>query len=95
MCNGAKRKRTSTFGGRHNAQFNDALKILRTKGLCSITIGILDGVLSVQGGGKTYQPLTNAPEYGYHDSHISLAEPRIPAQSISAQETPIQERVSL
>ncbi len=46
------------FGGHQNAQFNDAIEILKLKGVRAITIAILDGVLYIRGNNKMYRELT-------------------------------------
>ncbi len=42
------------FGGHQNAQFNDAISVLRAKGVKAITVAILDGVLYIKGKTKMY-----------------------------------------
>ncbi|HLA48103.1 MAG TPA: restriction endonuclease [Nitrospinota bacterium] len=46
------------FGGHQNAQFNDAITTLKTKGVKAITIAILDGVLYIKGKNKMYKAIT-------------------------------------
>ncbi len=46
------------FGGHQNAQFNDAITTLKTKGVNAITIAILDGVLYIKGKNKMYKEIT-------------------------------------
>lgn len=46
------------FGGHQNAQFNDAVTTLKTKGVKAITIAILDGVLYIKGKNKMYKAIT-------------------------------------
>lgn len=46
------------FGGHQNAQFNDAIATVKTRGLKAITIAILDGVLYTKGKNKMYKGIT-------------------------------------
>ncbi len=46
------------FGGHQNAQFNDAVEILKLKHIKAIPIAILDGVLYIKGNNKMYKQLT-------------------------------------
>lgn len=46
------------FGGHQNAQFNDAISTLKTKGVKAIPIAILDGVLYIAGKNKMYKEIT-------------------------------------
>jgi hypothetical protein len=46
------------FGGHQNAQFNDAIATITTKGIKAVTVGILDGVLYIKGGNKMYKQIT-------------------------------------
>lgn len=46
------------FGGHQNAQFNDAIATLKTKGVKAITVAILDGVLYIEGNNKMYKEVT-------------------------------------
>lgn len=47
------------FGGHQNAQFNDAIHVVSTKGVKAIIIAILDGVLYIKGKNKMYRSLIN------------------------------------
>jgi len=57
------------FGGHQNAQFNDAIATLKTKGLKAVPIAILDGVLYIRGNNKMYKDITQT----YADDHIMSA----------------------
>jgi len=46
------------FGGHQNAQFNDAISTLETKGVKAIPIAILDGVLYIKSKNKMYKEVT-------------------------------------
>lgn len=46
------------FGGHQNAQFNNAISTLKTKGVNAEKIAILDGVLYIKGKNKMYKSLT-------------------------------------
>jgi Tsp45I type II restriction enzyme. len=46
------------FGGHQNAQFNDAIATVQTKGVKAITVAILDGVLYIKGNNKMYKDIT-------------------------------------
>jgi hypothetical protein len=46
------------FGGHQNAQFNDAISTLKTKGVKAIPVAILDGVLYIEGKNKMYKEIT-------------------------------------
>lgn len=46
------------FGGHQNAQFNDAIATVKTKGVKAITVAILDGVLYIKGNNKMYKDIT-------------------------------------
>jgi len=46
------------FGGHQNAQFNDAISTLKTKGVKATIIAILDGVLYIKGKNKMYKDIT-------------------------------------
>lgn len=46
------------FGGHQNAQFNDAIATVKTKGVKAITAAILDGVLYIKGNNKMYKGIT-------------------------------------
>ncbi len=47
------------FGGHQNAQFNDAINTLETKGTKAIKVAILDGVLYIPSNNKLYKSITN------------------------------------
>lgn len=57
------------FGGHQNAQFNDAITLLDTKGIKAVKIAILDGVLYIKGNNKMYTSTTN----DYSDYNIMSA----------------------
>jgi hypothetical protein len=46
------------FGGHQNAQFNDAIRIFKTKNVNAVKIAILDGVLYIKGNNKMYKDIT-------------------------------------
>lgn len=46
------------FGGHQNAQLNDAIETLLTKGVKAVKIAILDGVLYIKGNSKMYKNIT-------------------------------------
>ena len=46
------------FGGHQNAQFNDAIATVKAKGVETITVAILDGVLYIKGNNKMYKGIT-------------------------------------
>jgi hypothetical protein len=46
------------FGGHQNAQFNDAISTLHAEGVKAIKIGILDGVLYINGNNGMHRALT-------------------------------------
>lgn len=46
------------FGGHQNAQFNDAIATVKTKGIKAETIAVLDGVLYIKGKNKMYKEIT-------------------------------------
>lgn len=46
------------FGGHQNAQFNDAITTLKTRGVKAETIAILDGVVYIKGNNKMYKDIT-------------------------------------
>lgn len=46
------------FGGHQNAQFNDAITIIKTKGVKAVPIAILDGVLYIKGNNMMYTEIT-------------------------------------
>lgn len=45
------------FGGHQNAQFEDAISLLKFESVKAIKIGILDGVLYIEGNNKMYRSL--------------------------------------
>lgn len=45
------------FGGHQNAQFNDAISMVKTD-VNAVTVAILDGVLYIEGGNKMYRNIT-------------------------------------
>lgn len=47
------------FGGHQNAQFNDAIATIKTRGVKAITVAILDGVLYIRGNNKMYKAITS------------------------------------
>jgi len=57
------------FGGHQNAQFNDAISTIETKGVKAIKIAILDGVLYIQGKNKMHSDLLTT----HKDSNIMSA----------------------
>ncbi|MBW1649892.1 MAG: restriction endonuclease [Deltaproteobacteria bacterium] len=57
------------FGGYQNAQFNDAINMIETKGVKAIKIAVLDGVLYIKGNNKMYKLLTER----YKDYNIMSA----------------------
>jgi hypothetical protein len=46
------------FGGHQNAQFNDAITTVQSKGVNAVTVAILDGVLYIEGRNKMYKNIT-------------------------------------
>lgn len=46
------------FGGHQNAQFNDAIATIKTKGVKAIKVAVLDGVLYIKGSNKMYKAIT-------------------------------------
>lgn len=46
------------FGGHQNAQFNDAISTVKTKGVKATIIAILDGVLYIKGKNKMHKDIT-------------------------------------
>lgn len=46
------------FGGHQNAQFNDAISTIDSKGVKAIKVAILDGVLYIKGKNKMYKTIT-------------------------------------
>lgn len=57
------------FGGHQNAQFNDAISTIQTKGVKAVKIAILDGVLFIKGKNKMYKSITET----YKDYNIMSA----------------------
>jgi len=57
------------FGGHQNAQFNDAISTIETKGVNAIKIAILDGVLYIENKNKMYKEITTQ----YQDYNIMSA----------------------
>jgi hypothetical protein len=49
------------FGGHQNAQFNDAIDLLKLQGVNAIKVAILDGVLYIRNGSKMHTFLQNCP----------------------------------
>ncbi|MCL4540589.1 MAG: restriction endonuclease [Bacteroidetes bacterium] len=45
------------FGGHQNAQFNDAIATIETRGVKAIKVAILDGVLYIKGNNKMYKAI--------------------------------------
>lgn len=48
------------FGGHQNAQFNDAVAVIRAKDVKAVKIVVLDGVLYIRGKNKMFKNLTGA-----------------------------------
>jgi len=46
------------FGGHQNAQFNDAISTVETKGVKAEKVAVLDGVLYIKGNNKMYKLIT-------------------------------------
>jgi hypothetical protein len=46
------------FGGHQNAQFNDAMTLIKTKNVNAVKIAILDGVLYIKGQNKLYKSIS-------------------------------------
>lgn len=46
------------FGGHQNAQFNDAINTIQSKGVNAIKVAILDGVPYIKGNNKMYRDIT-------------------------------------
>ncbi|MBT3209324.1 MAG: restriction endonuclease [Bacteroidetes bacterium] len=46
------------FGGHQNAQFNDAINTIESKGVKAIKIAVLDGVLYIKGQSKMHKSIT-------------------------------------
>lgn len=57
------------FGGHQNAQFNDAISTIESKGVNAIKVAILDGVLYIKGKHKMYKAITSS----YQDHNIMSA----------------------
>ena len=57
------------FGGHQNAQFNDAIATVKARGVKTITVAILDGVLYIKGNNKMYKDITGR----YKDQNIMSA----------------------
>ncbi|MBN2648796.1 MAG: hypothetical protein JXR50_03545, partial [Prolixibacteraceae bacterium] len=57
------------FGGHQNAQFNDAISTIQTKGVKAVKIAILDGVVFIEGKNKMYKSITEI----YKDYNIMSA----------------------
>ncbi len=57
------------FGGHQNAQFNDAIAILKSPKVNALKIAILDGVLYIRGNNKMYKEITGK----YADLNIMSA----------------------
>lgn len=53
----------SDFGGHQNAQFEDAKNLLKDQSIDAIKIGVLDGVLYIEGKNKMHQYLSEHPEH--------------------------------
>lgn len=47
------------FGGHQNAQFQDAISVLKVKDVKAVNVAILDGVLYIKGNTKMYRSLWN------------------------------------
>jgi hypothetical protein len=54
------------FGGHQNAQFNDAISTITSKGVNAIKVAILDGVVYVKGRNSMYRKITTE----YKDENI-------------------------
>ncbi len=50
------------FGGHQNAQFNDAVNLLKVPNVKAVKVAILDGVLYIKGKNKMHQELTKLSE---------------------------------
>jgi len=48
------------FGGHQNAQFNDAIATINTKGLRAVPVAILDGVVYIKGKNRMYKDITTS-----------------------------------
>ncbi|MFV0500636.1 MAG: restriction endonuclease [Bacteroidales bacterium] len=57
------------FGGHQNAQFNDAISTIESKGINAIKIAILDGILYINSNNKMYKSITET----YKDYNIMSA----------------------
>ena len=53
------------FGGHQNAQFNDAISTITTRGMKAVTVAVLDGVLYIKGKNKMYKQITET--YNQHN----------------------------
>lgn len=62
------------FGGHQNAQFNDAIATLKTKGVRAIPAAILDGVLYIKGRSKMYEAITGRLKHENIMSSLVLRE---------------------
>lgn len=59
------------FGGHQNAQFNDAITIVKLKDIKAVTVAILDGVLYIKGKNKMYKEITtNLGDYNIMSSLV-------------------------
>lgn len=47
------------FGGHQNAQFNDAIATVKSRGVKAITVAILDGVLYIKNNNKMFKAITD------------------------------------
>jgi len=54
------------FGGHQNAQFNDAINLVKAKNINAVTVAILDGVLYIKGRSKMYKEITVGSIRGYN-----------------------------
>lgn len=57
------------FGGHQNAQFNDTISTIESKGINAIKIAILDGILYINSNNKMYKSITET----YKDYNIMSA----------------------
>lgn len=48
------------FGGHQNAQFNDAIATIRSKGLKAVPVAILDGVVYIKSNNKMHRDITTS-----------------------------------
>lgn len=58
------------FGGHQNAQFNDAIEVLKTQNVNAIKIAILDGVLYIPSRNKMFKFLLNHNNYNIMSSQV-------------------------